>query len=43
MTTEIKGGFVAPVTGTVINRNLMPLYQTTVADSNGTLENSYGW
>ena len=43
VTTEIKGGFVAPVTGTVINRNLMPLYQTTVADSNGTLENSYGW
>ncbi len=42
VTTDIEG-FAAPATGTVINRNLMPIYQTTVADSNGTIKNSYGW
>ncbi len=42
VTTEIDG-FSAPAVGTVINRNLMPLYSTTVADSNGNLYNSYGW
>ncbi len=42
VTTEIDG-FNAPAVGTVINRNLMPLYSTTVADSNGNLYNSYGW
>ncbi len=42
VTTDIDG-FSAPAVGTVINRNLMPLYTTTVADSNGKLYNSYGW
>lgn len=42
VTTE-AGGQTAPAVGTVVNRHLMPLYQTTVADSNGLLYNSYGW
>lgn len=42
VTTEINGEN-APAVGPVINRNLMPIYQTVVADSNGKIANSYGW
>ena len=33
----------AGLTPPVMNRYLMPIYESTISDSNGTLTNSYGW
>lgn len=35
----ISAGLTTPV----MNRYLMPIYESTISDSNGTLTNSYGW
>lgn len=42
VTTEVNGEN-APTVGSVVNRYLLPIYETVVADSNGKIANSYGW